>query len=389
MNPRTHDFIVWDGFPHPDPVMRHASVSVQIAPPFWRRVLRHLNSQAAAWEAWLTSGGAAALRESLECQTGPANFAGERSLWPADVIERLRATFCASFWQPLVIQFGDTIAPPGGYYQLILTSGAIAVLRSHPSDPALLLLEDCFFTADHPSRETGDDDMFRRSVVGRMVNRYGVFDEPGDRFLLPGADVEANSGRVRFLWPRLWDVGRSSWKWTSDTKRAEAIGLERLFGRHPSDPSRPILSESSAASAARELRMTLHASAHAAAHLPLHFHTASEAYREEVCLSLLESRLSAWAAFVAIDEAYAAALDQGSPSSELSENVDAVLAAIEAFDDVMHSTEPFWSSVAARTELTRNWIRHLTPPHRESPPWWMIAALRPSAPASASSYCLG
>ncbi|HSU66151.1 MAG TPA: hypothetical protein VLJ39_04750 [Tepidisphaeraceae bacterium] len=390
MNTRTQNVIVWDGFPHPDPVMPNASVCVEIAPPFWRRLSHHLNGvQSAAWDAWLTPGGTAALREALECDVAQVTGAAPRARtnpWPVDVVERLRATLCASFFQPLAMWVSTPGITGGGYYQMILTSGAIAVFRSRPADPTRLLLEDCFFTSQiDPTGKSGDD-MFRRPMVETMVRRYGRFDAAEDRFRLTDTrPIIDGEHRVRFLSPEHWEIGHSDWAQSRQSKRAESVGMSRLFANHGGHRDDKHLTKEAAVIAARELKPELEALARTAARLPLLFHSASEAYREEVCLDLLERRFSAWATYIAIDEAYTTALLSEDVDAGFGNAMDAVLAGLESLDEAMQLAEPYWSSVVAQLPLINNWLNRLAAEYREALPWWMTSALQQTATSSAHS----
>ena len=167
MNLRTHDPIVWVGFPHPDPNLGRASVRVLIPPAFWRRILHHLHVQDAAWARWLTPQGVVQLRDALECDQTPSSgmavpamrdhstiapgIMGETPApqmpvpqmpghpirmnphtLPFRVMNVIQDTLRSSFLNPLVVQIKAAGPSAGGYYLMILTSGATAVFRARP-----------------------------------------------------------------------------------------------------------------------------------------------------------------------------------------------------------------------------------------------------------------
>lgn len=403
---RMNDVIVWDGFPHPDPVMRHASVTVQLAPPLWRRVLHHLMvpdaAQGAAWSTWLGEAVVAALRDALERELAHDAPRAEHSAMalPADAVEAIRATLCASFWQPLAIWFGTGESKSDGYYRLILTNGAVAVLRPLPADPASLLLEDLFFTQCKTKLE--GEGARRLSAVAQATDRYATF-LPSHRDA-KHRDAKHGGGTrrmprphgVRFVEPRIWNdlpaAPPAAASNPSPSESAEIVGVSRLLDSAAGSNGSNGLSALScqiATTASRELRNELETWAQSTTELADQCEHATEAYREELCLGLLENRISAWARFVAIDEAYNAAMEAGNVDAEFAGEMDALLAAMESFDEALQAIESTWAPIAARVELLNNWKNRLAAPHRHALPWWMSAAKPSGARARASSYLLG
>jgi hypothetical protein len=406
MNERTSDVIVWRGFPHPDPVMRHAPVCVQLAPPLWRRVLHHLSAQNAAWGDWLGELAVQTLRKALQRELAHDAPSGDgRIAIPAAVLEAMHATLRVSFWQPLAIWFGTSGSKSDGYYRLILTNGAIAVLRPSPADPSRLNLEDLFFTR---SQEAGFPCKERRGhMIWKTVQRYATLDPTREEFNFHGTRRLSHSHPIRFVEPRIWDdlpACDCPASCPTPGQLAEEIGFDRLFdhktrtsfGRASLLPSRspledrgsagaslsrlvscdalPVLPCHTAVSAAQELEEQLCCWTQAAIRLHALLEDATDAYREELCLSLLENRMSAWARFLAIDESFAAGMDADGMNPDLASGIDAVMAAMECFDEALQAAEVFWSPIAERCELLENCQARLAGPHRLSLPWFMNAA---------------
>lgn len=402
---RMNDVIVWDGFPHPDPVIRHASVTVQLAPPLWRRVLHHLTQQNGVqdaaqwtgWAAWLGEAALVALRGALErelAHDAPRGESPAMSL-PGEAMEAIRATLRASFWQPLAIWFGSGESKSDGYYRLILTNGAIAILRPLAADPASLLLEDLFFTQCITKLE--GDGARRLSAVAQATERYATF-LPAHR----GDSKHHGTNRrmprphgIRFVDPRIWNDLPTAAPLPTDSNptpsdSAENVGLNRLLDSAAGSNCLPSLSNEIATSASRELRTELENWTRSTAELPHVLDHSTEAYREERCLALLENRISAWARFIAIDEAYGVAMETGEVDADFAAGMDALLAAMESFDEALQSAESIWGPIAARVELLNNWKNRLATPHRRTLPWWLSTTAQPSgARARASSYLLG
>lgn len=369
------DLIAWGGFPHPDPVMRHAPVSVQLPPPLWRRVLHHLSVQDAAWAAWLGEAAVSSFRDALQRELAHDAPHGDGPLAiPATVLEAIHATLRASFWQPMAIWFGSSDSKSEGYYRLILTNGAIAVLRPSPADPSRLILEDLFFTASQTTAQATGDARRRQTVVQTM-DRYAAFDPARGQFKLRGTRQITHTHTIRFIDPQIWTdlpATDSPAARPTPSEIAEQVGFHRLFDGG-SASSATSLSSEVAVLAARDLQLQLQRWTDSTATLAARLEDATDAYRDELCLSLLENRISAWAGFLAIDEAYANGMDSDDMNPDLTNGMDAVMAAMESFDEALQAAEVFWAPLAHRTGLLKNCEARLAGSHRLSLPWWMNA----------------
>jgi len=92
---------------------------------------------------------------------------------------------------------------------------------------------------------------------------------------------------------------------------------------------------------------------------------------EDHALELLEARPDAHAAYLALDEAYAAALYHASPEvPAMSRRLTQVRRLINLFDGNLQKNLPLLR-LAASTYLLDNWRRLLAPAHRDCPPWWL------------------
>jgi hypothetical protein len=88
-------------------------------------------------------------------------------------------------------------------------------------------------------------------------------------------------------------------------------------------------------------------------------------------LELLEARMDAHAAHLALDEAYAAALYDGSSEvPAMSRRLHQVRRLINLFDKNLQKNLPLLR-LAASTYLLDNWRRLLAPAFRDLPPWWL------------------
>jgi hypothetical protein len=376
--------------------------------------------QDAAWGAWLGELAVQTLRDALQSELAHDAPRGDSPLAiPASVLEAIHATFRVSFWQPLAIWFGAEDSKRAGYYRLILTNGAIAVLRPSPADPSRLILEDLFFNQHQRAKAIGD--AHRRQVVLQTLERYATFDSARGEFKRHGTRRATHPHSIRFVEPRIWNdlpASDSPAENLTPPELAEKIGFDRLFdsrreltsGRARLLPSRgsfdkrgsagasPSLSMNgdapltlpidTAAVAANELEYWLKQWTQAASDLATSLEDSTDAYRDELCLALLENRMRAWAMFLAIDETFAAGMDAADMNPDLTTAIDAVMAAMESFDEALQAAEVFWSGVAARCELLKNCQARLAGPHRLSLPWFMNA--NPSgARVRTANYRLG
>jgi hypothetical protein len=105
----------------------------------------------------------------------------------------------------------------------------------------------------------------------------------------------------------------------------------------------------------------------------------SESEVNDCCFDLLEARMEAWAAFVAIDEAYQASLAERTNQDEtLSTLIDLLLDRTEELDREMRQQLDLLSLVA-RFPLLDNWKRSLGPTYTEVLPWWLDGSWQETA----------
>jgi hypothetical protein len=115
----------------------------------------------------------------------------------------------------------------------------------------------------------------------------------------------------------------------------------------------------------------LHAMASASRQLADWMETTSAYAHLNLALDLLEARMDAHVACLALDEAYAAALYDGSPEAPvMSRRLTQVRRLINVFDGNLKKNLPLLR-LAASTYLLDNWRRLLAPAHRDCPPWWL------------------
>jgi hypothetical protein len=95
----------------------------------------------------------------------------------------------------------------------------------------------------------------------------------------------------------------------------------------------------------------------------------------DLCFDLLEARMEAWSAFVAIDEAYQACLVESSAQhAEFATLIDRLLDQTEELDRQMQDQLVLLSMVA-HYPLLENWRRLLTNPYDQVRPWWLDGSL--------------
>jgi hypothetical protein len=107
--------------------------------------------------------------------------------------------------------------------------------------------------------------------------------------------------------------------------------------------------------------------------------TQPEGYRgyeeRNVALELLESRMDAHAAYLALDEAYAAARFNGEVEADaMGRRLNQVRRLIDRLDGNLQNQLPLLR-LAASTRLLENWRRLLAPAYRDCPPWWLDGCL--------------
>lgn len=165
---------------------------------------------------------------------------------------------------------------------------------------------------------------------------------------------------------------------------AVALGRCRLFGVELGEAD-GVLPPGMALAAARYLSGLLPWLVEDARTLPERWdeqRTAAEA--EELCLELLEARMETWAAYVALDEAFAESLDPGDQpphshtANALAHILDDVPRRFDDFDRALFEQIPLLAT-AANTELLNNWRALLAQPYREFLPWWLDGTLEQAA----------
>jgi hypothetical protein len=106
---------------------------------------------------------------------------------------------------------------------------------------------------------------------------------------------------------------------------------------------------------------------------------ATDTEANDACFDLLEARMEAWAAFVAIDEAYQTSLaGWQARQAEFGELIDMLLDGIEELDRRMQGQTDLLSLVAPYP-LLDNWKRSLGPTYAEVLPWWLDGTLEAAA----------
>jgi hypothetical protein len=168
---------------------------------------------------------------------------------------------------------------------------------------------------------------------------------------------------------------------------AVAIGRCRLFGVDAGEQDGS-LPTNAATAAAAELAIALEQWRDDALSHPKRFDEAAPLEAEDLCADLLEQRMAAWAAFVAIEESYDDALDASDPNLEaLHDAMEEALNRLEKFDGLL-TQEEFLSllSVTAGSRLLDNWRGMLAPSYRDPPPWWLDGTLEEVARRTAESF---
>jgi hypothetical protein len=94
-----------------------------------------------------------------------------------------------------------------------------------------------------------------------------------------------------------------------------------------------------------------------------------------VALELLETRMDAHAAYIALDEAYAAARFTAEVEADaMGRRLHQVRRLIDRLDGNLQNQIPLLR-LAASTRLLENWRRLLAPAYRDCPPWWLDGSL--------------
>jgi CRISPR-associated endonuclease/helicase Cas3 len=100
----------------------------------------------------------------------------------------------------------------------------------------------------------------------------------------------------------------------------------------------------------------------------------------DICFELLEARMEAWAAYVAIDEAYQVSVEDRSPrQAAFGQALDEVLDRLEEFDRELQAQADLLAAGIARYPLLTNWRESLGPAYREVLPWWLDGRLEDEA----------
>lgn len=157
---------------------------------------------------------------------------------------------------------------------------------------------------------------------------------------------------------------------------AVAWGQRRLFPAAEDADAGPPLATMIALPAARDLNRRVRLWARHAQTLPARVSGVAGLRSEPLLVAaLLRARMEAWAAYLAVDAAYSAALRVGDRSADrLGEAIDDVLEGMDSFDAALQSVESSLARALPR-DLLRDWRKALAPPHRDVPPWWLDGTL--------------
>jgi hypothetical protein len=99
----------------------------------------------------------------------------------------------------------------------------------------------------------------------------------------------------------------------------------------------------------------------------------------DLCFDLLEARMEAWAAFLAIDEAHQACTAEKAPQcQEFTALMDLLLDRMSDLDRQMQGQLDLLSLVAPYP-LLDNWKRALGPTYAQALPWWLDGRLQEAA----------
>ena len=162
-------------------------------------------------------------------------------------------------------------------------------------------------------------------------------------------------------------------------RAAVAWGRSRLFGVPLGDWD-GVLVVPIARAGARWLRWCLQVLRKRADHLPTYWDKSDDDIEaRDECLSVLEERMDAWAAFVALDESQIDALANSLDGrEELAQECQKAQEELCLADEALIRQKEILS-VAAGTELLYNWLRLLVEPYRLSLPWWLDGCLEATA----------
>ena len=118
-----------------------------------------------------------------------------------------------------------------------------------------------------------------------------------------------------------------------------AIGHCRLFGIEPLEDLDGTLPATQAMAASEQLREFLDAWTEDAGRLGVRWDEEEPEVGEALCAEVLEGRMDAWAAFVAIDEAYYDCKLAREPAAVEFDALDRLLDALDRFDDVLQEPD--------------------------------------------------
>lgn len=100
---------------------------------------------------------------------------------------------------------------------------------------------------------------------------------------------------------------------------------------------------------------------------------------DQLGIDLLQTRMAAWAGFVAIDRAYAHGLETGESDNEVDQALlDKLLGALEDFDAALLAQEERLCMIA-HLPLLQEWRQLLAAPFRDPLPWWLDGTLEAAA----------
>jgi hypothetical protein len=160
---------------------------------------------------------------------------------------------------------------------------------------------------------------------------------------------------------------------------ALGLGRCRLFGVRLADAEDFTLTPGAFEIAATHLAGRLRIATERSGHRIVDAHGAGHLHHN-VALELLEQRMDAHAAYLALDEAYAAARYESHPDAEqMSVRLNRVRRLISLFDGNLKNQLPLLR-LAASTYLLDNWRRLLAPVYRDLPPWWLDGCLEDARP---------
>jgi hypothetical protein len=157
---------------------------------------------------------------------------------------------------------------------------------------------------------------------------------------------------------------------------AVALGRSRLFGVELGDGLDSTLTVSQALRAAGQFARELDDAREDARTLPQTWERLDDPEeRLDLACFLLERRMDAWAALVALDEAYEAGLEEHDVAvPALRAALRQLAAALGEFDHALGAQASLLCQVA-HTQLLDNWRAWLAPEFAQERPWWLDGRL--------------